>query len=68
MQFSVSDVDNILIPEDIEGFIEMGAPADEYQDEAAQIAAAVSALGKEEFNKKYSGNCFSGLDEKLWSR
>jgi hypothetical protein len=52
MQITVSGIDNILIPEDIEGFIEMGAPADEYQDEAAQIAAAIAALGAEEFSEE----------------
>ncbi len=52
MQFNVSTIEKILIPEDIEGFIEMGAPVDEYQDEAAQIAAAITALGEEEFREE----------------
>ena len=45
-------IDNILIQEDIEGFIEAGAPADEYQVEAAQIAAAISLLAEEEFREE----------------
>lgn len=52
MQFNVSTIEKILIPEDIEGFIAMGAPVDEYQDEAAQIAAAITALGEEEFREE----------------
>lgn len=54
MQITLSAIENILIPEDIEGLIEMGAPIDEYQDEAAQITAAVTALGEEEFSEENS--------------
>ncbi len=49
MQITLSSIDNILIQEDIEGFIEAGAPADEYQDEAAQIASALTALAQDDF-------------------
>ncbi|MFZ5930347.1 MAG: hypothetical protein ACOY15_03915 [Pseudomonadota bacterium] len=49
MQITVSSIDNILIQEDIEGFIEAGAPADEYQDEAAQIAASIARLAEADF-------------------
>ncbi len=35
---------NILHEEDIEGLIALGAPDDEYDDEAAQIAEAISKL------------------------
>ena len=52
MQITVSSIDNILIQEGIEGFIEAGAPADEYQVEAAQIAAAISLLAEEEFREE----------------
>jgi len=51
MQITVSRIDNILVREDIEGFIEAGAPADEYQDEAAQIAAAITMVTVEKFNE-----------------
>ena len=52
MQITVSSIDNILIQEDIEGFIEAGAPADEYQDEAAQIAASITLLAEEDFREE----------------
>lgn len=52
MQITVSSIDSILIQEDIEGFIEAGAPTDEYQDEAAQIAAAITLLAEEDFRDK----------------
>lgn len=51
MQITVSSIDNSLVQEDIEGFIEAGAPTDEYQDEAAQIAAAVAMTTAENFNE-----------------
>lgn len=38
-------VENILREEDIEGLIQLGAPADEYDLEARAIAAAISRLG-----------------------
>lgn len=41
-------IHTLLIQADIEGLIEVGAPTDEYDDEAAQIAAAVSLLSHEE--------------------
>lgn len=51
MQIIVSSIDTILVQEDIEGFIEAGAPVDEYQDEAAQIAAAITLMTAENFDK-----------------
>ena len=51
MQITLSSIDHILVREDIEGFIEAGAPVDEYQDEAAQIAAAVNMLTEENFRE-----------------
>ncbi|MEQ1890364.1 MAG: hypothetical protein ABL951_14480 [Alphaproteobacteria bacterium] len=53
MQITVSSIDTILIQGDIEGFIEAGAPADEYQDEAAQIAASITLLAEEDFREEY---------------
>jgi hypothetical protein len=52
MQIAVSSIDNILIQEDIEGLIEAGAPADEYQYEAAQIAASINKLSEENFREE----------------
>lgn len=37
-------MNEILVREDIEGLIEIGAPVDEYEHEAAQIAAAITLL------------------------
>lgn len=50
MNITVSGIDDILVHYDVEGLIEAGAPDDEYQDESVQIAAALDALVKEEFN------------------
>ncbi|MDX2095762.1 MAG: hypothetical protein SFW64_07495 [Alphaproteobacteria bacterium] len=48
MQLHVSDVNELLIQEDVEGFIELGAPHDEYESEAALIAAAILQLKENE--------------------
>lgn len=48
MRISTSEINQLLIQSDIEGFIAAGAPLDEYIDEAAQITAAISA-NKEHF-------------------
>ena len=48
MQLHVSDVNELLIQEDVEGFIELGAPRDEYESEAALIAAAILQLKENE--------------------
>lgn len=45
-------ISTLLIQEDIEGLIEAGAPADEYDDEAAQIAASVSLLSHEKLKEE----------------
>jgi hypothetical protein len=44
---TTNSVENILREEDIEGLIQLGAPADEYNPEAREIAAAMSRLGGE---------------------
>ncbi len=51
MQIILSSIDHILVMEDIEGLIEAGAPVDEYQDEAARIAAAINMLTEENFRE-----------------
>lgn len=51
MQITVAGIERLLVLEDIEGFIEAGAPVDEYQDEAAQIAAAITLMTAENFDK-----------------
>ncbi|MCK9994005.1 MAG: hypothetical protein Dbin4_02525 [Alphaproteobacteria bacterium] len=51
MQITLSAIDTILVQEDIEGLIEAGAPRDEYQDEAAQIAASLGMLDPENFSE-----------------
>ena len=48
MQIHVSDINDLLIQEDVEGFIELGAPQDEYESEAAFIAAAILQLKENE--------------------
>lgn len=48
MLTAISDINQVLIQEDIEGLIEAGAPDDEYRDEAIQLAAALVQLKNEE--------------------
>lgn len=43
-------INQILIEEDIEGLIEIGAPIDEYEDEAEKIATALIQLGEQKHN------------------
>ncbi len=51
MHISVTEINSILIQADIEGLIELGAPEDEYEDEAAQIAAAISTFKDNELTR-----------------
>jgi hypothetical protein len=44
MLVSAEKIRDALRAEDIEGLIELGAPSDEYDDEATQIAEAVAEL------------------------
>lgn len=44
MQTTLLNISSILHQEDIEGLLAIGAPDDEYESEAAEIAAAVAAL------------------------
>lgn len=44
---TMSTIKNILREEDIEGLIQLGAPADEYNSEAQEIATAMARLGDE---------------------
>jgi hypothetical protein len=48
MSISEARVNHILIHEDIEGLIGLGAPEDEYASEASQIAQAISMLSADE--------------------
>jgi hypothetical protein len=53
MKIKISQMNALLIQEDIEGFIEMGAPTkDEYVDEATQIAAALSHMKAQDVTKE----------------
>ena len=44
MKFTIAKANQALAVEDIEGLISAGAPADEYQDEAAQLVAALDKI------------------------
>jgi hypothetical protein len=52
MEISINDIENILIKEDVEGFIEDGAPEDEYSTEARYIARALLEITKTEFTQE----------------
>ncbi|MBS1853543.1 MAG: hypothetical protein JST79_21810 [Acidobacteria bacterium] len=43
----MTSIANILREEDIEGFIQLGAPSDEYNSEASKIATAICRLGND---------------------
>ena len=44
MNTSASHINRILVEEDIEGYIDFGAPEDEYDTEAVQISEAIMQL------------------------
>ena len=48
----LSYINTLLIQEDIEGLIALGAPSDEYEAEARMIADAIAALSREQFNEE----------------
>lgn len=52
MQLTTENINRILVQHDIEGLIEAGAPIDEYTDEAAQIAATLTLLNREELTEE----------------
>ena len=49
---TIQNINKLLVQHDIEGLIEAGAPIDEYTDEAAQIAAALALLNREELTEE----------------
>lgn len=51
MEISVNTINSILEQEDIEGYINLGAPSNEYASEAADIAAAISQLDDSEITE-----------------
>ena len=48
MIFSLTTIEAILQFEDIEGFLALGAPSNEYHDEASEIQAALERLDTHE--------------------
>lgn len=48
MKISPKIINAILEKEDIEGYVRLGAPSDEYASEAEDIAAAIMHLDKSE--------------------
>ena len=51
MKISSTHVKAALIAEDVEGFINLGAPNNEYDREAEAITSALSSLSKEQFTE-----------------
>ena len=51
MRITTANINALLVQEDVEGLIDAGAPSDEYSDEAAQIAAALMQLDREQLTK-----------------
>lgn len=52
MQIDINYINNLLVSEDIEGLIELGAPEDEYIQEAEDIHFAIDKLGEPERTKE----------------
>lgn len=48
MMIPTSTIDSVLQEEDIEGLLNLGAPKDEYSQEAAEIHAALEAIDENE--------------------
>lgn len=59
---SVSAVEEVLKSEDIEGLLELGAPTDEYADEARRI---ISALAKVEMEDLTESTIITAI-QKTW--
>jgi hypothetical protein len=51
MRITTANINALLVQEDVEGLIDAGAPSDEYSDEAAQIAAALLLLNREQLTE-----------------
>ena len=64
MQILINDIENILIKEDAEGFIENSAPIDEYSVEAKYIAHALLEITKAECTQE---NLLAVISA-LWSK
>ncbi|NBX67031.1 MAG: hypothetical protein EBQ96_08560 [Proteobacteria bacterium] len=47
-----TEINALLVQEDIEGYINFGAPDDEYSSEAQEITTAIAALSHEELTKE----------------
>ncbi len=52
MKKKVSPIFSLLMREDIEGLIKLGAPRDEYASEAKALVAALSKLKEKDLNKE----------------
>lgn len=50
MKFNVDEIELILIEQDPEGLIDMGAPSDEYSNEAKMIYNRISNEGVKNYN------------------
>lgn len=48
MKISSKNINSILEKEDIEGYVHLGAPSDEYTSESKDIAAAILQLDESE--------------------
>lgn len=53
MAISFENINHILVQEDIEGFIEAGAPQDEYEYEAKRFFDAINLLSAKERDKDH---------------
>jgi hypothetical protein len=63
MRLTTEHINSILINEDIEGLIELGAPEDEYYDEAAQLLAAINV-----YDGDLDDNAISALLTIIWTK
>jgi hypothetical protein len=52
MKISADTLNALFQQEDIEGYINLGAPSDEYTSEAANVAAAISQLESNEITEE----------------
>lgn len=52
MKISTATINALFQQEDMEGYINLGAPSDEYSSEAENIAAAISQLKDSEISEE----------------
>ncbi len=66
MTISLADIQNALIAEDVEGLLTLGAPGDEYYNEANDISSALSSIEADQLTQSNIITIISKVWEKYF--